>query len=183
MSKINDFLKGRTIEPTKLVIDLPTVMPTDIRVKNSKGYYYAILVLVLFLWVIILRPKDGQIEIVGLFQESIWFAFGILTFLTWGLGLMIYRIFFDTQDKLIIDAKGIRGTNIIDRVDINWSDIGETNLYIGAKSTYKLLIKTKQGLDHEIFIANLDKSPTEIGHYVELFKRHYAQQNVSAMVP
>lgn len=175
MSKINDFLNGRTIESTKLVTDLPTILPTEIKIKNSKGYYYAILVLDLFLWVMILRPKNGEIEIVGLFQESKWFAIGILAFLTWGLGLMIYRIFIDTGDKLIIDTKGIRGNNIIDKVNIGWGDIGETNLYIGAKSTHKLLIKTKLGDDHEIFIANLDKSPKEIGHYVELFKRHYAQ--------
>lgn len=125
-----------------------------------------------------LRPKDGQSEIIGLFNQNKWLTVAIVGFLTWGLGLMIYRLFIDTGDKLIIDSQGIRSKNLTSDVDVKWKDVKETNLYIGAKSTYKLLIKTNWDSDEEIFIANLNKSPREIGHYIELFRRHYAQHSV-----
>jgi len=172
-SKAKDIFNGYNIEPTKISRDYPSVLPNEIKIGNSKGYYYGILIITLILIWFALNPNNPKDSIQELAKSHLWLAILVGCFLTWSFLLMVYRIFFDKKSKLVIDKDGIRANNLTDKVDLTWKEIDTTSLYIGGKNC-EIHITTKYLDEHKIFINNLEKTPKEIGHYIELFRMHYS---------
>jgi hypothetical protein len=167
---LRSLTQGSSVEPTKISGHIESHALDKFRAGNGMRYYFFLLSLDVFLmYFLVFRKINSSSQVEEFVKSGSWLSFGLIVFLSWSLMLMIYRLLFDKADKLVITPEGVRAANLADQFNLTWKEITATSLEKGGRSNYLIVWTGKQ--QHKVLLSNLDKTPEEIGHYIEVFKK------------